>query len=699
MNFSRKKFDDKELQDVFGIAIQDIYRCALENKLNLNEKFREDRIYDYCPNQLSIPLFFDVKKKLRNIFNGSYYKNLSIEFVKCCYIDQFLEKIAKFDYDEVYKVSCLKFRDKSGFQEKFITYQVNSQQVCIKNNENDQWDSLFTLNEIMCISIKSEFDIEISLLIGAPILIKFSKEFKLKSFVSLLSGYYRLCEKWNFNICEKYYSPYLYRLKKIRCHGPISIELARQKIRKQLENDEKFCPFIFQQSTTSFNSFDVYFENDFKDFHCPVEADIFTENITLYFEGRKFSSHFEFFDYLRTSKALSNIVIPREADYYPNLLLCRNENARKFSVAKNDLPVIQNSSITKTNFLIYKSELFSIKFGMIINEKNDKVMIKEFSDKVSCNLLKEISDWIHLKNSAIINCKGIVLSPMSVLFERCQTSLRDFYVSNNFIISKINMLQTIYSLGNALEYLHSINFTHGYIRFENLYVSQFTRGKLLIKLGDSIGHMYKFETVREKPWLPPEFFDSNSANSNKMTIYSDIWAFGSTVWQICSRGNIEEYDIKTVNNIDESRFPDGIYNLIVQCWKVDYNQRIQSLSIRRILCTILSKYADQYMNGNESESSFSTVLNNSVSNQFYGKKYNKLSIRSRSSTTSLNSAETDTSSLNHLEDVLSICTSEMHNSNSLYEIERIEPERIQKGMMIGSVIIIFLEKIFFIVIY
>lgn len=698
LNFPKKKFDEKELEIVLGIAVQDVYRHELENKLTTEEKNRiGTKIYNYCPKMMNKPLFFDVKKKMKDIFNGSNYRTFRVSFVKCCYIDQYLKNIAMHHYDESYNVKYFRLRDKGEFQDKIITYQVSTQQISIRSSESDNWELLFKMSELMFISVKSssaslkgsfQNQIEISLLNASPIYITFSDELQLKSFVSLLSGYYRLCEKWNFNICEKFFSPYLYKLKLIRCHGPISLEFARQKIRKQQEENEKFCPFIFQQDISNFRNFILYFEKDFKDFSCTIEADIFSENPVFYFEGRQFQSHYDFFEYIRKSKNLSNIVIPSEIDYCPNLLLCRDESTRDKIVTKNDLPVILNSFIKKSTFVRWKNDLCMMKLGLIVNENNDKVMIKEFTDNVDSKILSQISDWIHLKHHAIINCKGIIISPLSVLFERCQTSLREFFQLHKPDISNMNLLQSVLLLGNAMEYLHSKNCVHGYIRFDNLYVSKVTKNKLYIKLGDFIGCNRNFNLDQEKPWLPGEFFDPISVHFHKLTTYSDVWAYGTTVWEIFSSGTQPTFYFETLDSVDKTLIPDSIWNLLIQCWKEDCNQRIQSLSIRRIIFGIISGYTGPTLIENENRNHFTKIENSSgLTSQYYNsssKKYSKFSFKSRSST-SINSNETDTTSLNQMEDVLSICTSEINNCNSLYEIERIDSDKIRIEGKIGSV--------------
>ena len=78
------------------------------------------------------------------------------------------------------------------------------------------------------------------------------------------------------------------------------------------------------------------------------------------------------------------------------------------------------------------------------------------------------------------------MSPFSVLSELCGTSLADLF-SRHAELPVGLLVQAAYYLARSLDYLFSQDFVHGYIRFENLYVSHYTERTLHIKLGDPIG--------------------------------------------------------------------------------------------------------------------------------------------------------------------------------------------------------------------
>jgi hypothetical protein len=46
-------------------------------------------------------------------------------------------------------------------------------------------------------------------------------EESMKSCVGVLNGYYRLMEKWTFDLCGELVTPSLVKLRSLKCHGPV----------------------------------------------------------------------------------------------------------------------------------------------------------------------------------------------------------------------------------------------------------------------------------------------------------------------------------------------------------------------------------------------------------------------------------------------------------------------------------------------
>lgn len=463
-------------------------------------------------------------------------------------------------------------------------------------------------------------------------------------------------------------------------------------------------------------------------------------------------------------------LIPSENDLPLNLLLCRDvrkiaeeeEAARKFTggtfgkgggtFQQQALKVIPAKDVKRSRLTITTNGLFCIRYGDIKGE--EKVTVKEFLSELSVgHYLAEVSRWIHLSDSSIVNCRGLIISPFAVLFEFCGTSLADLYQSSSAQKRSLPvglLVQAAYYLAKALDYLFSQEFVHGAIRFEHLYVSHFTERTLHIKLGDPIGLrqlMGVNDINRERPWLPPEFFNLQNPSSSflfhKPTSYGDVWAFGTTLWQIFNGGERPLDDPRlslalssgspshssSGHTSGENQIPEDMGQLMRQCWLDDYSARIQPCSIfgrmSRLLNALYSRneyskinnnvavlpHADSVPSGLDSRvngangSNAVTVTSgndyyNSFKRQFSGaKKKAAVSRKSSSSSStliralagsrqslsnlSLTSGQTDTTSVNLNEDSISIY--DVHLSTELYELALINDDELKLLKTIGKV--------------
>lgn len=99
---------------------------------------------------------------------------------------------------------------------KNITVYINQQCLIFL-----QWEHVCTIEELCFISIRGDCTAEISRKNGIPMCFKFKSQELVHSFVSMLDGYYRLSEKWTFNLCKDLPTPSLAKLKFMKCHGPV----------------------------------------------------------------------------------------------------------------------------------------------------------------------------------------------------------------------------------------------------------------------------------------------------------------------------------------------------------------------------------------------------------------------------------------------------------------------------------------------
>ncbi|OTF81980.1 tyrosine-protein kinase-like protein, partial [Euroglyphus maynei] len=587
LNLPKKKFRKDELEDVYGIALNDLIRVTIEDDEKLQHSMERldsyiRQIKKYCPKNMHKPKLLFIIDKLRPIFKRNCKKDTNKIWIKFCYIKQFLLRSHSF-----YDISTM--RTANGFHEIYeinvestnITTSTSSSTQCqtmtkylvyydwkeqeiyrrqslaiVENNNNnhDEWKTWFSIEEISSINILALDRRKILIFfINRPALtILFVRLDRMKSFISLLSGYHRLSIHWNLNLSAEYFSPMLNRLRKFNCFGPVQDEFVLNRLKKTHDGQKNSGLFLLRQSDLDFYSLKLCYEqqNQLKCFDlkwCPSDNSLFIwKDVDDLNVSEIRMDYSELLIWLQKKFNLFHPIISGENDHLPDLLLLiREDDANVRMIKSNDelLPIIQNERIKKSILTMHNNGIFCTRIGTakLIGNQEEKVFIKEFIDSKESahgeNLLKEIDEWSKLKNVSIMNCKGVVMHPLSILFEHCHITLRDYYSLQESKLNHFNLIEAAFCLAKALDYLYTHNLNHGYIRFDNLFVSHFSKTSLFIKLGDPIGFSCDFNPINEQPWLPPEYFNDNGFFYRKHTCYSDVWAFGTTMWEIFNNGN------------------------------------------------------------------------------------------------------------------------------------------------------------------
>lgn len=86
-------------------------------------------------------------------------------------------------------------------------------------------------------------EIEIHIMNKHPINIILDDEGRVKEFLGLLDGYYKMTEKFTASLCGQLQHPTISFLKKNRIHGPIPSSVAQKKLVKN--ESRQVCDLIF----------------------------------------------------------------------------------------------------------------------------------------------------------------------------------------------------------------------------------------------------------------------------------------------------------------------------------------------------------------------------------------------------------------------------------------------------------------------
>jgi len=194
----------------------------------------------------------------------------------------------------------------------------------------------------------------------------------------------------------------------------------------------------------------------------------------------------------------------------------------------------------------------------------------------------------------IVRTYGIILdSPLSVIFEYLPLGPLDQYLQQcQDDLEVIDLVEAATNLAKALFYLEENKFVHGNIRCRNAMVASRSCNSIRVKLADP--GIFN-GTEEELPWIPIEM--SGSWKNVSRTSASDIWAFGTTLWEIFSYGKkpcsgLSEVQVTRAFRMGwrppiPEKCPDQIYQIMLNTWTPDIHLRPKAQVVMRDVNRIL----------------------------------------------------------------------------------------------------------------
>lgn len=575
------------------MAVTELLRQTLEQKIPIESAFESSEFSQFLPITFKKNAYFfktfkksEIQKSLITAWNNS---NGNIEHVKQGFINSFTNELVD-DYGiEKYRV---KYLDQTlpevelqvePLQENGISFRYvgDSRNLRVK---------ICSIEDLCFVSIQNANQmVEISRRNGIPNNFQFSNSLKLKSFVSLLDGYYRLGEKWTFNICKDISSPSLQFLRSIKCHGPVGFQFSNEKLREK--GSSKNGVYLLRESIKKYDSYKldvICSDNQFQSFEILRNAN--GDYTVADIRGLTFRS---INDIISSNKLLSEskqpidfrtCLPPSEYDQPGNLLICKkqqNTQVKKSTEIESIWPiVIPIAQLKLTNTIWTDSPRYCVRLAELGNQQ---VVIKQNKqDSQATSFLKSVSEWIYIRNDSIVQCKGITLhSPLGLVMEYLPFGPLDaFLMAHQKNLKYVDLIESVTYVARALWYLNENNMVHGRIRCHNLFVVNYASNSLKVKLGDPISDIILHH---DTPWLPPEYLDRTVP---EITSAFDVWSFATTLWQIFNFGVKPDND-----NVDlliqPSSCPFDMWSLICECWTKEAALRKQPQSIIRDVSQIL----------------------------------------------------------------------------------------------------------------
>ncbi|XP_075901103.1 tyrosine-protein kinase JAK2a isoform X2 [Nelusetta ayraudi] len=387
------------------------------------------------------------------------------------------------------------------------------------------------------------------------------------SFVSLVDGYYRLVADAHHYLCKEVAPPRLLECLQSRCHGPVSMEFTIGKLRRS-GNQQGL--YVLRCSPRDYDKFFMSFvvgDESLVDYkHCQI---VKTEAGQFILSGakRNFGSLRELMNFYQKEALrsdgytfqLTRCCPPTPKDK-SNLLVCRNNGGEDVplspshhrhdisqmvfhKIRREDLDI--NNSLGQGTFTkIFRGvrkelgdygEMHQMDVVVKILDKSHRNYSESFYEAAS--MMSQLSHKHLLLNYGVCVCRD---ENMMVQEYGKFGSLDTYLKKNKGSVNITWKLEVAKQLSWAMLYLEDKNLIHGNVCAKNvLLIREEDRasGSLpFVKLSDpgiSITVLPREVLVDRIPWVPPECIQ----NPQRLSLATDCWGFGTTLWEICSGGD------------------------------------------------------------------------------------------------------------------------------------------------------------------
>ncbi|CAK9814452.1 Tyrosine-protein kinase hopscotch [Anthophora quadrimaculata] len=566
---------ERHKQELIGLGVCDMYRVMLEK--GVPRETVESEYRKYIPKECIKRHAFFIKKPIHNALRK--ISGYDANYVKEQYLKQFESMAPNYPYEEY---EALMDRDLQNPPVK-VTLRVNVDEVKYCETIATSWTILCAIEDLCFVSIRQDNTVEISRKNGIPSYLKFSKNTHLMSFVSALDGYYRLAVKWTFNLCGEIVTPSLERLHKLKCHGPVGQEFSYAKLQQKRAN--KPGSYLLRESETEYN---VYYldacNKEGKLFSKRIEERISSDDFLITGVPGRYNSLAQCvasFQDPEGQSYLSECLPPSEYDKSP-LLLCAPESAISEVAADEEIvaSVLETGPrcVPQNQLEVYKPFLRTVRtqqyspttlhrgIWRLTKGKKLEVALKILKQEEEANYTKEFLElagkWSQLRSGTLVRLYGLTVTPsIGMLLELVRHGSLDEYLrsSSSQTIKTVDMVEATACLATALWHLEENGVVHGNISETDIH------------------------------WLPPETY--NDPELARHSFQADVWAVGTTIWQIFARGAtlLEFRNAAIMKKYYESGkrlpIPNGcpteVYRLMLECWGDSSGSRKQPQAIMR----------------------------------------------------------------------------------------------------------------------
>ncbi|XP_041647969.1 tyrosine-protein kinase JAK2 isoform X2 [Cheilinus undulatus] len=566
-------------EECLGLAVLDLWRMAKERHQSVRELCRSVS-YKSCLPKLHRQ---DIQKRsrldryrIRNTLKRYLRKIGSCSVDECSLKLKYLIELAGIEPSlgsETFQVNPSFSHSKSNFSLVRVTGEAGIQTRESSHPDTAVWQTFCDFKDITDISItrlshdqvpQDNRMVTITCKDDRCLEATFQCLKEALSFMSLVDGYFRLTTDSSHYFCQDIAPPSILDRIKNYCHGPITSEFAVNKLKK---SGCKGGAFLLRQSPKNYDNFfltvcvQTPLALDYKD--CLV---IKNELYSLPGVHKTFASLRELTMYYQHNKLLlADIPVklghccPPRPKELTNLIIIRSSSS---SVEAQGSPTLERNKFSNIQFHMIKYE--DLTWGESLGQgsftrifKGFKRDIHDGEKHVTEVSLKEL-DVVHkncwesffeaaslmsqISHKHLLLVYGVsVYGAKNIMVQEfVKYGALDLYLKRGRSVSVSWKLDVAKQLASVLNFLEEKSIVHGNICTKNLLLARegdAAQGSPpFIKLSDpgiSMTMLDRNVILDRIPWVAPEVLES----PNNLTLDSDKWSFGATVWEIFNSGN------------------------------------------------------------------------------------------------------------------------------------------------------------------
>uniref|UniRef100_A0A8C2I0B5 Tyrosine-protein kinase n=1 Tax=Cyprinus carpio TaxID=7962 RepID=A0A8C2I0B5_CYPCA len=572
----------EDQEECLGMAVLDMMRIAKEKQCSPLDIYNDISYKFFLPKNMREQIqdyHFVTRKRIRYRFRKVVEQlsqcRASARDLKLKYL------ISLESLDSGFYTECFQVKDHSGDQVTIVISADNGIQWCRERHKETQSEDLQTycdFGEVVDISIRQASKEGTNINRIVSINRQDGKTLAL-SFTSLIDGYYRLTTDAHHYLCKDVVPPHLLEAIESYCHGPISMEFAISKLRK---SGNQRGLFVLRCSPKDFNKYfltlpvGAYEDVEYK--HCLITR---SENGDYNLSGAKknFRKLKELLKCYQKETVKSDGVIflfsrccSPNAKEKSSLLVCRSHRGSEVSLSSS----LQRHNISQMVFhKIKKEDLDLVSMLLSYTSRGLNTPTQQKTTQRDCSssffYFTAASMMSQLTHKHLVLTYGIcVCGEENIMVqEYVKFGSLDTYLKKNKNSVSVNILwklEVAKQLAWAMLFLEEKNLAHGNVCAKNILLireeDRTSGNPPFIKLSDpgiSITVLPREILVERIPWVPPECI----LDPKNLSLASDKWSFGTTLWEICSGG---EKPLASMDSSKKHLFYENRHQLSAPKW-------------------------------------------------------------------------------------------------------------------------------------